>query len=433
MNKYIAPIVVAFTMLASCTNNQPQHVPSSHTIASIPNVYLKATPTYVSDPDSLLDATDEQVINETLSNLEAESTIEVAVVAVNSIGEADARQFGWELFNHWGIGKEGTDNGLLMLLVVDQRTIVFETGYGIEAILPDVVCKRIQDQVMVPLLKNSCYGEAMVKGVATVTHHLLYNSFDAENAQAIEEPTETDAQAEREGNSNKAALPVFWIIFTGIFVVIGHWVMLSHIRKIIAASVSDAQKYLDLSKTNKGAIGCLFIVNPIAAILLRVIYYFVYIRRYKQKARICPQCHRPHIVIEKGDRATPYLTDNEKMEQLIQSVKHYVFHCQSCQHIEKIGMPHSLNFSECSACGARCLKTESEKVVTPATTSTTGLKMVTRLCVKCQYTGVAEETIPKIIPRSHSSRSHSSSGRSSRSSSSRGGGRSGGGGSSSRF
>ncbi len=433
MNKYIAPIIMAFTMLASCTNNQPKHVPSAHTITSIPNVYLMATPTYVSDPDSLLDATDEQVINETLSNLEAESTIEVAVVAVNSIGEADARQFGWELFNHWGIGKEGKDNGLLMLLVVDQRTIVFETGYGIEVILPDVDCKRIQDQVMVPLLKNSCYGEAMVKGVETVHHHLLYNYYDIEKAHLFKASTETDAQAEREGNSNKAALPVFWIIFTGIFVVIGHWSKLSHIRKIIATSVSDAHKYLDLSKTNKGAIGCLFIVNPIAAILLRVIYYFVYIRRYKQKARICPQCHRPHIVIEKGDRATPYLTDNEKIEQLIQSVKHYVFHCQSCQYIEKIGMPHSINFSECTACGARCLKTESEKVVTPATTSTTGLKMVTSLCVKCQYTGVAEETIPKIIPRSHSSHSRSSSGRSSRSSSSRGGGRSGGGGSSSRY
>ena len=68
------------------------------------------------------------------------------MVAVGSIGEQDLESFSNELFARWGIGQKENNNGVLVLFVLDQRKIRFEVGYGMEGILPDAVCKRIQSQ-----------------------------------------------------------------------------------------------------------------------------------------------------------------------------------------------------------------------------------------------------------------------------------------------
>ena len=73
-----------------------------------------------------------------LFSLQEANTSEVAVVALQSIGDNDIDDFATELFTRWGIGKQN-DNGLLVLLILDQRRITFRTGYGIEGILPDAI------------------------------------------------------------------------------------------------------------------------------------------------------------------------------------------------------------------------------------------------------------------------------------------------------
>lgn len=151
-----------------------------YTIETIPNVRLSDRTNHVSNPDGIIHPEDVGYINRWLQTVEDSLGIEVAVVAVESIGDNDARQFATDLFQHWGLGKKGKDNGLLIQLVTEplQRSVVFETGYGIEGILPDAICYRLQQRYMLPDLKAGDYSAGMLKGVAAVKKYLMASDYE---------------------------------------------------------------------------------------------------------------------------------------------------------------------------------------------------------------------------------------------------------------
>lgn len=151
-----------------------------YTLETIPNVRLTDRYNHVSNPDGIISQEDVSRINQLLNIVEDSLGIETAVVAIESVGDNEARMFATDLFKHWGLGKKGKDNGLLILLVTDprQRSVVFETGYGIEGILPDAICYRLQQRYMIPDLKTGQYSEGMLKGVAAVKEYLMASDYE---------------------------------------------------------------------------------------------------------------------------------------------------------------------------------------------------------------------------------------------------------------
>lgn len=151
-----------------------------YTIETVPNVRLSDRNNHVSNPDGIIHPQDVEHINRLLQIIEDSLGIEVAVVAVESIGDNDARMFATDLFRHWGLGKKDKDNGLLIQLVTEpsQRSVVFETGYGIEGILPDAICYRLQQKYMIPDLKTGDYSAGMLKGVAAVKEYLMASDYE---------------------------------------------------------------------------------------------------------------------------------------------------------------------------------------------------------------------------------------------------------------
>ena len=136
-----------------------------YTIDDVPNVRLKDARQYVADPSAILSATARDSINAVLSRLEQSTGIETAVVMLPSIGENDIFDFAHELFRKWGIGKKKSNNGLLILFVMDQHRVRFTTGYGIEGTMTDAMSKRIQTTVMVPHFKRGDWDGGMLEGV----------------------------------------------------------------------------------------------------------------------------------------------------------------------------------------------------------------------------------------------------------------------------
>ena len=142
------------------------------TVETIPNPKTTYNG-FVSNPDQVLDERSVGYINTLLQALEDSTTVQVAVVVVNSIGDAVPGDFRTTLFRYWGVGQKDNNNGLLILMVMDQHRIEFETGYGLEPILTDAMCKRIQVEQMVPLAKEEKYSEAMLAGVREVIKILM--------------------------------------------------------------------------------------------------------------------------------------------------------------------------------------------------------------------------------------------------------------------
>ena len=139
-----------------------------YTTKNIPKVHLQDKTRYVCNPAGILSTEACDNIDRMLYALEQQTGIETVVAVVPSIGQEDCFDFSHQLLNEWGVGKKEKNNGLVILLVTDQRCIQFYTGYGLEGDLPDAICKRIQTKYMIPYLKDGNWDAGMVAGVKAV-------------------------------------------------------------------------------------------------------------------------------------------------------------------------------------------------------------------------------------------------------------------------
>lgn len=187
---------------------------SQFTLDSVPNQKL-INGSYVSDPGGILQQSTIQQADTLLTSLEKQTTVQVAVVLLESIGEKDIVDFAQELFNKWGIGDQTKNNGLLLLLVKDQRTVRFHTGYGLEGVLPDITCKTIQMDYMVPAFKEGRYDDGIMAGLEEVVKIITDPVYAQEFEQkALSEETSYSGVSE----SNGITLQGVWFAFVFLLV-----------------------------------------------------------------------------------------------------------------------------------------------------------------------------------------------------------------------
>lgn len=150
----------------------------TYRVEDIPNVQRADRTRYVSNPDGIL--SDEAVahIDRLCAALRERAVAQVAVVAVDDIAGGDVFDFAIDLFSAWGVGQARNDNGLGILLVKDRREIRFVTGGGLEGVLPDAICKRIQLKYMLPAFRQGDYSLGMVQGVEAVSQLLEGSELD---------------------------------------------------------------------------------------------------------------------------------------------------------------------------------------------------------------------------------------------------------------
>ena len=120
-----------------------------YTVKEIPMVHLQDRTRYVSNPDGILSPSSVATMDSILYALEQKTGIQTLVVAVTGIEGGDCFDFAYRLGKEMGVGQKERDNGLVILLSTDERCVQFATGYGLEGVLPDAICKRIQSRYMV--------------------------------------------------------------------------------------------------------------------------------------------------------------------------------------------------------------------------------------------------------------------------------------------
>ena len=143
-----------------------------YTIKEIPMVHLQDRTRYVSNPDGILSESAVATMDQILYQLEQNTGIQTLVVAVTGIEGGDCFDFAYRLGKEMGVGQKGRDNGLVILLSTDERCIQFATGYGLEGVLPDAICKRIQSRYMVEPFGKGDWNTGMVEGIRAVNGYL---------------------------------------------------------------------------------------------------------------------------------------------------------------------------------------------------------------------------------------------------------------------
>ena len=145
------PGIVAASVLVFCILGAGGPLASAQ---EVPTIFLYVND--LSDPGVLLQ-NEEDALTSLCYDIDDLSTAEVAILIVNTTQPLGIDAFAVETFEKNGIGKEGLDNGVLIVVSVDERQWRIEVGYGLEGILNDAKVGRIGDANLTPALLAGDY------------------------------------------------------------------------------------------------------------------------------------------------------------------------------------------------------------------------------------------------------------------------------------
>jgi len=115
--------------------------------------------TLVTDYTSTLGPQEQMALEQKLVAFNDSTSTQIAIVILGSVGGYDISDYSVQLFNKWKIGQEKKNNGVLILVAKEDRKMWITTGYGIEGVLPDALCRRIVDRDIRPNFRaNNFYG-----------------------------------------------------------------------------------------------------------------------------------------------------------------------------------------------------------------------------------------------------------------------------------
>ncbi|HUE86214.1 MAG TPA: TPM domain-containing protein [Vicinamibacterales bacterium] len=129
----------------------------------------------VNDFANVLDSTAEARLDDIIRQLHAASGDVIAVATVRTFRpSADIRVYANEMFENQGkgIGQKGRDNGMLVLLAVEDREVWAEVGYDLESIITDGFAGETSRQRMLPFFKQGDYGAGLVAGVTAFAERI---------------------------------------------------------------------------------------------------------------------------------------------------------------------------------------------------------------------------------------------------------------------
>jgi len=375
-----------------------------YTVNTVPKPKNAYENGFVSNPDGILKAETVSKLNQYLDALNKETTAEVTVVALNSIGSAEINSFATELFVLWKIGKAKKDNGLLILFVLDQRKIKFETGYGLEGILPDAICKRIQMQEITPEFKAGNYDAGILAGVQRI------GTIIRKEPQKEEIPESIIAWNE--------VLPMAAAFYILIAFIAWIWVANSILKvKNDKKLTTNIAKYKVIKSQKSGIITTVSIMLPIAGFVIILLFFkAIYILlllpiplatlpaniyakwvafRIRRQPIACNVCDGTmHILSEQKEDA--HLKLAQQFEEKLHAVDYDVFVCDKCANEAIFTLDKPSSYSECPKCGTKALILKEKKTIISPTYISAGTERTTYVCKFCGYEENDNHNIPRL-------------------------------------
>lgn len=119
----------------------------------------------VTDLTGSLTAQQRETLERELAAFEARKGAQIAVLLVPTTEPETIEQYGIRVAESWKLGREGIDDGALLLVAMKDRELRVEVGYGLEGVIPDAVAKRVIAEIIVPYFKQSDYYGGILAGV----------------------------------------------------------------------------------------------------------------------------------------------------------------------------------------------------------------------------------------------------------------------------
>ncbi len=122
----------------------------------------------VTDQAGVLDAAARQALEAKLAAFEQRKGSQIAVLIVPSTLPESIEQYSIRVVDAWKLGRKGIDDGVLLLLAMQDRSLRIEVGRGLEGAIPDAIAKRVIAEVMTPYFKRGDFAGGIDAGVAAL-------------------------------------------------------------------------------------------------------------------------------------------------------------------------------------------------------------------------------------------------------------------------
>lgn len=181
--------------------------PALYTITAAQEYPAKSS-TLVTDYAGILQDNEKQALEQKLVSFNDSTSTQIAIVIINTLDGYPIGDYTIQLGEKWGIGVKGKNNGVLIVVAAQDHKVFIASGYGLEAVIPDAICKRIVDNEIVPAFKQQQYYTGL--DVATNTLMSL-----AKGEFSAADYTKTH------GKGGKKGIPWFMIILIiGVIMVV---------------------------------------------------------------------------------------------------------------------------------------------------------------------------------------------------------------------
>lgn len=194
---------------------------------------LPSLNTPIIDQANILSDSDKQALSQHILKLYEQGKAQIGVVIVPTTGQEAIFDYAMRVAEQWQLGTAKRDNGLLMVIAINDRKIQILTGYGLEGVLPDIVAGRIIRNEITPYFKQAQYAQGIQSGLSEIERIL---NLDPEIAQqAAQELQEQQAQALHEQNARSQ----FWT-YALIIIVVGAFASMIMGKRLSAATAGVA-------------------------------------------------------------------------------------------------------------------------------------------------------------------------------------------------
>ncbi|WP_299760221.1 YgcG family protein [uncultured Pontibacter sp.] len=139
----------------------------------------------VNDYADMLTPQEEQALEQKLVNYSDTTSTQITVALLTSIGGYDPNQYAAELGELWGVGSGKYDNGIMILVAKEERTVTIQTGYGLEEYIPDAIAKRITERTLKPAFSQGQFYQG-IDQATTLIIELASGAYQADPSEVGE-------------------------------------------------------------------------------------------------------------------------------------------------------------------------------------------------------------------------------------------------------
>jgi uncharacterized protein len=120
---------------------------------------------HVNDMSGTLSPSEAQWITDLCLRIDENSGVEIAILIVNISQDTDISEYATDVFTYNGIGKEGKDNGVLIVIDPRDNNWIIQVGYGLEGDLNDAKLGYIGRTILEPNIDDGMYAEGIYETI----------------------------------------------------------------------------------------------------------------------------------------------------------------------------------------------------------------------------------------------------------------------------